>query len=154
MNLVNHIRRDILGGSLDVVAKELFSVDSYRFDLLAIDGDFALFVHLNSVHFFEQFLYIGSFANLVGSSIVLYGIALDCHLRRLALDADFGKMLHLFVQANDRNIEVVIGHIYLLRHLGETHRGDNQAVFALGDIGEHKKAIIGGLRTLDKRGIQ
>ena len=86
----DHVGRDILGGGLYVVTKEFLSVDAYAFDFLAVDGHFALFVHLHAVHLLEQFLDGGCFAHLVGSGVVLYGITLDGHFCGFALHADFG----------------------------------------------------------------
>ena len=111
--LLDHFGRDILGGSLHVVAKELLAVYADALDLLAVDGHFALFVHLHAVHLLEQFLDGGSFADLVGSGVILYGIALDGHLGCFALHTDFGKVLHLFDKANNGYIQMLVGHLYL-----------------------------------------
>ena len=61
LNLLNHLRRNILGGSLHIVSKEFLTIDSHGFDFFAVDGHFSLFIHLHTIHFFEKFFYRRSF---------------------------------------------------------------------------------------------
>ena len=102
--LLNHVGRDILGSSLHIVAKEFLAVNTHAFDFLAIDSHITLFIHLHAVHLLEQFLHSSSFANLIGSGIILNSITLNSHFGCPTLHTYFCKLLHLLYESNCREI--------------------------------------------------
>ena len=115
LDLLYHIRRNVLCGSLYVITKELLAINTHGFYLLTIDGHITLFVHLYAIHLLEQFLYRSRFRDLVCSSIVLDSVSFDSHFGSLTLHTDFCQLLHLFDKTNGRYINVGIFHFDPLR---------------------------------------
>ena len=115
LDLLYHIRRNVLCGCLYVITKELLAINTHGFYLLTIDGNITFFIHLHAVHFFEKFLYRSRFRDLVCRSIVLDSVSFDSHFGSLTLHTDFCQLLHLFDKTNGRYINVGIFHFDPLR---------------------------------------
>ena len=89
LHFLDHVCGNILGGRLHVFAKEFLAVNTHGGNTLAVDGDIALLVHSDAVHFLEQILHHGILADLVGGGVVFDCIAFDCHLRGVSLYLHF-----------------------------------------------------------------
>ena len=102
LHFFDHVSRDILGGRLHIVAKKLLAIDAYAFDVLAVDGHVALFVHRHTVHLLQQVLHHRVLTQFVGGGVELDRIAFDGHLCRMTLHFHFAQYMYIFLQFDGR----------------------------------------------------
>ena len=75
--------RQVLHGRLRIARHELLAIDHNLLDLLAVDGNLAVIVHLGTRQTLDQFLYHRALRRTIGRGIVDKGVGLQRHLGRL-----------------------------------------------------------------------
>ena len=141
LNLINHLSRNILGCSLNIISKKLLSIDTNTFNFLTIDSHFTFLVDLNAVHFFEEIFHCSSLCHLIRRGIIFDRITFDGHLCSTTLYTYFGQIMYILYHSYWAKIYVLVFHFNPLYMIRKTHCRYNQFILTFMQFVNNKIAI-------------